>query len=130
MSPDELFQTILPKLEKLRWQQETNELFARKLQENSDIITSNDSRQMGPPQHPMKNKNLADAFREKFLLDDDNDQAILDQHVSRVWSDLTPSRSPGTMSPYQVNSRRRTTDPGFVDMRYSEGANSSGRHLK
>lgn len=129
MSPDELFQHILPKLEKLRRQQETNELFERKLQENNSDIMSSDSRQMGPPQPQMKNnKNLAEAFREKFLLDDDNDQAILDQHVSRVWSDLTPSRSPGTMSPYQVNSRRRTTDPGFVDMRYSEGASSSGRH--
>lgn len=34
------------------------------------------------------------------MLDDDNDdQDILDQHVSRVWSDRTPLRSPGNLSP-------------------------------
>lgn len=36
---------------------------------------------------------------EKLALEDDSDQAILDQHVSRVWSDLTPSRSPKLSSP-------------------------------
>lgn len=41
---------------------------------------------------------LADALKEKLQLDDD-DQAILDQHVSRVWSDPTPSRSPKVVSP-------------------------------
>ena len=47
----------------------------------------------------ISNKSLADAIREKLQIDDDNDQDILDQHVSRVWSDLTPSRSPGRISP-------------------------------
>lgn len=44
-------------------------------------------------------RDLATAIREKFQLEDDNDQDILDQHVSRVFSDLTPSRSPGIISP-------------------------------
>lgn len=131
MNPSELYQALLPKLEKLKREQETNELFARKLQESDIMTNSIDNRQMGPSQSSLRNnlkkdKNLADAFRI-LGQDDDNDQAILDQHVSRVWSDLTPSRSPGTMSPYQANTnRRRPTDPGFVDMRYSEGASSSG----
>lgn len=34
------------------------------------------------------------------MLDDDkDDQDILDEHVSRVWSDRTPHRSPGNLSP-------------------------------
>lgn len=34
------------------------------------------------------------------MLDDDkDDQDILDQHVSRVWADRTPHRSPGNLSP-------------------------------
>lgn len=50
----------------------------------------------------LQSKDLANAIREKFQLEDDNDQDILDQHVSRVFSDLTPSRTPDeprTLSP-------------------------------
>lgn len=66
---------------------------------------------------------FAEAIREKFALDEDNDQDILDQHVSRVWKDQTPHRSPGTMSPCPpIPSRRRTAthDSGMV----SDGAMS------
>lgn len=66
---------------------------------------------------------FAEAIREKFALEEDNDQDILDQHVSRVWKDQTPHRSPGTMSPCPpIPSRRRTTthDSGMV----SDGAMS------
>lgn len=42
------------------------------------------------------------------MLDDDkDDQDILDQHVSRVWSDMTPHRSPGNMSPCNQFQRRK-----------------------
>ena len=49
-------------------------------------------------------------------MDDDNDQDILDQHVSRVWSDMTPNqRSPGTLSPcIQHLARRKPHDLGFL----------------
>lgn len=40
-------------------------------------------------------------------MDDDDDQDILDQHVSRVWSDMTPHRSPGTLSPSMQFGRRK-----------------------
>lgn len=69
---------------------------------------------------------FAEAIREKFALDEDNDQDILDQHVSRVWKDQTPHRSPGTMSPCPpIPSRRRTAthDSGMV----SDGAMSLSR---
>lgn len=39
--------------------------------------------------------------------DDNNEQDILDQHVSRVWSDTTPRRSPGNLSPCAQFQRRR-----------------------
>lgn len=47
----------------------------------------------------IQSRELANAIREKLQLEDDNDQDILDQHVSRVFSDLTPARSPGFSSP-------------------------------
>lgn len=43
---------------------------------------------------------------------EEDDQSILDHHVSRIWSDSTPHRSPGTKSPCPaVPSRRRPHDP-------------------
>lgn len=47
----------------------------------------------------IQSRELANAIRERLQLDDDNDQDILDQHVSRVFSDLTPAKSPGIISP-------------------------------
>lgn len=76
----------------------------------------------------LNDRALAEAIREKFALDDDNDQDILDQHVSRVWKDQTPHRSPGTMSPCPpLPSRRRTTthDSGML----SDGALSIGTKI-
>lgn len=54
-----------------------------------------------------------DAISAKLILDDDkDDQDILDQHVSRVWSDRTPGNlSPGNQlnpqfrrKPYEMHS--------------------------
>lgn len=66
-----------------------------------------------PPPIPSKNQinfhGQVVADLKRFQLEEDNDQSILDQHVSRVWSDLTPQRSPGTISPCPaVPNRRRT----------------------
>lgn len=59
--------------------------------------------------HGQLDLRLADLKR--FQLEEDNDQSILDQHVSRVWNDLTPHLSPGTISPCPaVPNRRRTHD--------------------
>merc|ERR1719420_435309 len=46
------------------------------------------------------NRSLADILREKLIVPDDmdGDQSILDDHVSRVWTDKTPLRSPGDPS--------------------------------
>ena len=46
------------------------------------------------------NRSLADILREKLIVPDDmdGDQSILDEHVSRIWTDKTPLRSPGDPS--------------------------------
>lgn len=64
---------------------------------------------------PLSSKNQINhgqlvADLKRFQSEEDN-QSILDQHVSRVWSDLTPHLSPGTVSPCPVvPNRRRTHD--------------------
>ncbi|XP_053679618.1 axin isoform X2 [Anopheles nili] len=88
--PMEFAKILINKLECVAREQEKDEVLCKKMQEAEISDRS-------------QNKVLADAIRQKLQVDDDNDQDILDQHVSRVWSDLTPSRSPGTMSPCPTN---------------------------
>ncbi|XP_037039635.1 axin isoform X2 [Bradysia coprophila] len=76
---------------------------------------------------PSKNQLNLHDLTKKLQLEEDNDQSILDQHVSRVWSDLTPHRSPGTISPCPpVPNRRRTHDPVITGV----DAGQSMRHSK
>uniref|UniRef100_A0A182N686 Uncharacterized protein n=1 Tax=Anopheles dirus TaxID=7168 RepID=A0A182N686_9DIPT len=114
--PLEFAKILINKLECVAREQEKDEVLCKKMQEAELSDRS-------------QNKVLADAIRQKLLVDDDNDQDILDQHVSRVWSDLTPSRSPGTMSPCPPNvigarSRRHEQLAGFA------AGQSSMRHSK
>ncbi|KFB36196.1 hypothetical protein ZHAS_00003281 [Anopheles sinensis] len=115
--PMEFAKILINKLECVAREQEKDELLCKKLQEAELSDRS-------------QNKVLADAIRQKLQVDDDNDQDILDQHVSRVWSDLTPSRSPGTMSPCPPNAvgsrSRRHELAGFGPV----GAPTSMRHSK
>uniref|UniRef100_A0A182J0N8 Uncharacterized protein n=1 Tax=Anopheles atroparvus TaxID=41427 RepID=A0A182J0N8_ANOAO len=115
--PMEFAKILINKLECIAREQEKDELLCKKLQEAELSDRS-------------QNKVLADAIRQKLQVDDDNDQDILDQHVSRVWSDLTPSRSPGTMSPCPPNAvgsrSRRHELVGFGPV----GVPSSMRHSK
>uniref|UniRef100_U5ER69 Putative axin n=1 Tax=Corethrella appendiculata TaxID=1370023 RepID=U5ER69_9DIPT len=63
---------------------------------------------------------LADVVSK--LKEVDEDQDILDQHVSRVWADETPTEhTPGTKSPCPLN-RRRTRESGISSnsMRHSK----------
>ncbi|KAF5293498.1 hypothetical protein FQA39_LY02983 [Lamprigera yunnana] len=84
---------LIEKLEKVKKEQESQELLNRKLLEG-DVVNQGDDKMRN-----VQSAELANAIREKLLMEDDNDQDILDQHVSRVFSDLTPSRSPGFVSP-------------------------------
>ncbi|KAJ8949071.1 hypothetical protein NQ318_016973 [Aromia moschata] len=89
MDKDTFASILIEKLEMVKREQEQQELLDRKLKENEAVASTSD----------IQSRELANAIREKLQLEDDNDQDILDQHVSRVFSDLTPARSPGMMSP-------------------------------
>lgn len=92
-------QVLTTKLENLQRERESQEKLERHLQESAAKSIEEASIATA--------KALSDALREKFLLEDDSDQAILDQHVSRVWSDPTPSRSPELASPRPHSPDRR-----------------------
>lgn len=85
LPPAEFAPLLIEKLERVRRDQEAKERLERRLAEG-DVEEA--SSQVLPPQL------VAAAIREKLQLDDDNDQDILDQHVSRVWSERTPGASP------------------------------------
>ncbi|CAG9806135.1 unnamed protein product [Chironomus riparius] len=85
LSSEEFLKILLPKLEAVKKEQDRMELLNKKLLE---------------VEQSKSNKLFADAISAKLMLDDDkDDQDILDEHVSRVWSDRTPLRSPGNLSP-------------------------------
>ncbi|XP_069697428.1 axin isoform X2 [Periplaneta americana] len=112
MKPDEFAAILIEKLECVKRDQEAQEKLDRKLQEGELAGSLEDVSFVESTAAPHC---LAEAIREKLLIDDDSDQAILDQHVSRVWSDLTPSRSPGLMSPRPKSPEgRRRAVPGAV----------------
>ncbi|KAL0131782.1 hypothetical protein PUN28_002969 [Cardiocondyla obscurior] len=87
MSAEQFAEMLTQKLEILAREQKAHEKLEKYLQEN-DV----------PSEPVVKNcgasKTFDDALKEKLSMEEDSDQAILDEHVSRVWSDQTPSRSP------------------------------------
>ncbi|KAH8306216.1 hypothetical protein KR018_004621 [Drosophila ironensis] len=142
LKEDELVALLIPKLEEVKRKRDLEER-AREVSYNlkqmcDNVVNKNQFElQRNPGAALLTNERssasdraFAEAIREKFALDEDNDQDILDQHVSRVWKDQTPHRSPGTMSPCPpIPSRRRTAthDSGMV----SDGAMSlSGHSMK
>ncbi|XP_050684360.1 axin-like [Leptidea sinapis] len=84
LPPAEFAPLLIEKLERVRRDRENKDRLERRLNEGD----SEESCQALPPQL------VAAAIREKLQPDDDNDQDILDQHVSRVWSERTPGASP------------------------------------
>lgn len=105
MKPEQFAAILIKKLESVKRSQEIQEKLAHKLFES----------EIGEGGGPSA-RSLADAIRERFQIDDDNDQDILDQHVSRVWSDLTPARTPGVASP-------RPKSPDFRRLRPNQPMN-------
>ncbi|XP_076275789.1 protein axin isoform X1 [Rhynchophorus ferrugineus] len=93
MDPSQFAAILIEKLELVKKQQDTHELLDKKLKD-SEMLTS------------ISSQNI----REKLLLEDENDQSILDDHVSLVFPD-TPGRSPGITTPHRTrhsqSSRRR-----------------------
>ncbi|KAJ9597773.1 hypothetical protein L9F63_011381 [Diploptera punctata] len=105
MKPEQFAAILIDKLEGVKREQEAQEKLDRKLLED-DLVS-------GLENLPIFETVAAPQSQHSLVEADDSDQAILDKHVSRVWSDLTPSRSPGLISPRpnSPESRRRTV-PG------------------
>ncbi|XP_037947244.1 axin isoform X2 [Teleopsis dalmanni] len=119
LTESELISLLIPKLEEVKRMQDLEERSRSERFSEKNMPTN---------ERLANDRAFAEAIREKFSLDEDNDQDILDQHVSRVWKDQTPHRSPGTMSPCPpIPSRRRTVtqDSGML----SDGGHSM-KHSK
>ncbi|XP_065370738.1 axin isoform X2 [Calliphora vicina] len=118
LKENELIALLIPKLEEVKRKQDL---------EDRGRIEHFPEESLPTNERIASDRAFAQAIREKFAIDEDNDQDILDQHVSRVWNDQTPHRSPGTMSPCPpLPSRRRTIthDSGML----SDGAVSMSGH--
>jgi axin 1 len=89
---------LIQKLEELKREQESQELLHRRLKEGESAGVPDDK--LGP-------RDLETAMREKLQFHDDNDQDILDEHVSRVFSDHSLAISPGLASPKAPSSPPR-----------------------
>merc|ERR1719273_3101243 len=87
LSPAQFAAILTQKLEKVKRDQELNEKLSKKLSEDTRSIVSQES-----------SRSLADILREKLFVPEEEDQSILDDHVSRIWTDKTPLRSPGDPS--------------------------------
>lgn len=131
LKTDELLSKAIPILEEFKREQELNEKLRRRLQEDMtsslEIVGGSSNRQASlsgsscggagssSQSYRHQGQALTEAILKKLPSVDDSDQSILDDHVSRVWSDLTPHRSPGTISPCPIISSRsrRTHDSGI-----------------
>ncbi|XP_018056394.1 PREDICTED: axin isoform X3 [Atta colombica] len=100
MSPAQFAEELRQKLEIVQREQKAHEKLEKYLYQENDSSIGSDA--LVEPCGA--SKTLGDALKEKLSMEEDSDQAILDEHVSRVWSDQTPSRSP-RLSP----ERRRPT---------------------
>lgn len=142
MQPERFAAILIQKLESVKKDQEAQEKLDRKLLDVDFDREDARGLESGMTENAVSSRALADALREKLSIEDDEDQAILDQHVSRVWSDLTPSRSPGFSSPRpkSPDSRRRVptaastlpkaTVSGGVPHPYQTRTSYSSRHIR
>ncbi|XP_050460335.1 axin isoform X2 [Cataglyphis hispanica] len=102
MPAEQFAEMLTQKLEILAREQKNQEKLDKCLQQGNDLSIGSDMSLEW--MNGATCKTLGDAPKEKLSLEEDSDQAILDEHVSRVWSDQTPSRTP-RLSP----ERRRPT---------------------
>ncbi|XP_063916138.1 axin isoform X2 [Zophobas morio] len=82
---------IIEKLEQLKREQESEDLLHKRLKEGDSLSSLDDK-----PAAAVQSRDLEAAMREKLQFQDDSDQDILDEHVSRVFSDHS---SQGLVSP-------------------------------
>lgn len=92
MTAEKFAEMLTEKLEILAREQKNQEKLDKCLQAN-DVSNSSDHTSV-ETLNGAAHKTVGDVPKEKVPQEEDSDQAILDEHVSRVWSDQTPSRTP------------------------------------
>ncbi|KAF4529210.1 hypothetical protein B566_EDAN011456 [Ephemera danica] len=126
LKPKEFAAILIQKLECVQKYQELQEKLERKLKE--DDVVCEDTTATGSAQsagllsevirglQTNKVDSSPPSLSDRMHCTDASNQAILDMHVSRVWSDLTPSRSPSLVSPRpgSPEGRRRIPPPGYL----------------
>ncbi|KAK7592941.1 hypothetical protein V9T40_007693 [Parthenolecanium corni] len=123
--PAEFAQELMNKLELLKKDRDSSDLMNRKL---SSIESGRIDGGIGAEQ---------EIAGDTFI--DDDDQEILDKHVSRIWSDKTPRRSPSVGTPVRPkspDSRRswpfhppdRLSSPNFAPSHYTSSSCGSVKH--
>lgn len=83
---EDFIKLLLPKLEAIEKEQKRMEIFHKNFPKDEELKMD-------------KHKLFNDAISAKLMADDTDNQDILDNHVSRVWNERTPHRSPGNLSP-------------------------------
>lgn len=109
--PQRFAEDLIKRLEVVKRQQDSGERLSRHLQdpELESVCSGPD---FGEPliinPTDVQGISLTDQLRQKLLIDDESVQSILDNHVTRVFSnDQTPLRSPGPISPRRHSPERR-----------------------
>lgn len=92
-NPKQFASLLIEKLEKVKKEIESKELVVQKLSSINCTENENVCR--------ISQQTLSDT---SFLKPDEDDQDILDKHVSRIWSDQTPKWSPGFVTPVRPKS--------------------------
>ncbi|XP_036151413.1 axin isoform X2 [Monomorium pharaonis] len=134
LSAEQFAEMLTQKLELLAREQKAQEKLEKCLNQENDVSIGSDTlvETGGAP------KTLGVALKEKPSIEEDSDQAILDEHVSRVWSDQTPSRSPErrrpTHSTFSVDSGNihdfpEGNDPSWNLVGTAGSVSSLGSHL-
>lgn len=108
LTPEDFLKILLPKLEACEREQKQREIFEQHFPKHQEA-------QMD------KHKLLNDAVNAKLMIDDTDNQDILDNHVSRVWNERTPNRSPGNLSPGTQFQRSRALPEHMVAVGLSKG---------
>ncbi|XP_033214760.1 axin-1 [Belonocnema kinseyi] len=131
--PQRFAEDLIKRLEVVKRQQDSGERLSRHLQDpelesvcsgpdfGEPLIINAAEAQGGGGGGVGSSISLTDQLRQKLLIDDESVQSILDNHVTRVFSnDQTPLRSPGLISPRRHSPERRHTNMHHAQSRSSK----------
>lgn len=101
LKQEDFIKLLVPKLEAIEKEQKRMEIFHKNFPKDEEIKMD-------------KHKLFNDAISARLMADDTDNQDILDNHVSRVWNERTPHRSPGNLSPGTQFTRARRPHENMV----------------